>query len=111
MIISDPELRDAALEDFVSKAPAKFNKGMAEHNPDGTRGLMRMSPEALIDCMEEEVIDQWHYTSALKNHLKLMLIYNADLKARLASMEALLINQNSTTAKTNTPKPLAVSNS
>ena len=52
-MISDPELRDRALEDFVRLAPAKFNKGMAEHNPNGDRCLMRMRPEALIDCIEE----------------------------------------------------------
>jgi hypothetical protein len=89
-MITDPQLRDASLEDFIRQAPAKFNKGMAEHNPDGTRGLMRMTPLQLVECMEEEAIDQWHYCSALRR---------------------LLIDQNSTTAKTNTPKPLAVSDS
>ena len=89
-MITDPQLRDVALFDFIRLAPDKFNKGMAEHNPDGTRGLMRMSPLQLVESMEEEIIDQWHYVAALRR---------------------LLIDQNSTTAKTNTPKPLAVSNS
>jgi len=82
-MISDPELRDRALEDFVRLAPAKFNKGMAEHNPNGDRGLMRMSPEALIDCIEEEIVDEWHYVAALKRYIKLLRSENAELKARL----------------------------
>jgi|TARA_R110001583_G_scaffold86932_8_gene226888 hypothetical protein len=89
-MITDPQLRDDALEDFIRQAPAKFNKGMAEHNPDGTRGLMRMSPLQLIESMEEEVIDQWHYCAALRRHL---------------------IDHKSTTPKPNTPKPLTVSDS
>lgn len=88
-MISDPELRDMALDDFVRLAPAKFNKGMAEHNPDGDRGLMRMSPEQLVDAIEEEIIDQWHYVAALKKQLA-------------------TFDQNSTTAKTKQPKPLVV---
>ena len=107
-MISDPELRDAALEDFVRLAPAKFNKGMAEHNPDGDRGLMRMSPEQLIGSVEEENIDQWHYLTAVKKQLADLRSENAELKARL---ELITFDQNSTTAKTKAPKPLAASGS
>ena len=83
MIISDPDLRDAALEDFVRLAPAKFNKGMAEHNPDGDRGLMRMSPEQLIGSVKEELIDGWHYVAALEKQLILLRNENSELRARL----------------------------
>ena len=108
MIISDPELRDAALEDFVRLAPAKFNKGMAEHNPDGDRGLMRMSPEQLVAAIEEEIIDEWHYVAALKKHLNILRNENTELKARLSLAT---LDQNSTTAKTKAPKPLVASGS
>tara|TARA_R100000808_G_C2062135_1_gene93108 strand:+ start:83 stop:406 length:324 start_codon:yes stop_codon:yes gene_type:complete len=107
-MISDPELRDLALAEFTRLAPAKFNKGMAEHNPDGTRGLMRMSPEQLVECIEEEIIDQWHYVAAVKKQLADLRLENAELKARL---ELIKFDQNSTTAKTKAPKPLMVNGS
>lgn len=68
--MSDPELREYALAQFKQLAPAKFNKGMAEHNPDGTKGMMRMSLQQLVDSMKEEVIDQWHYIVALEAALE-----------------------------------------
>ena len=36
-MLTDPQIRDIALKRFTIEAPAKFTKGMQEHNPDGTK--------------------------------------------------------------------------
>ena len=65
-MMTDQELRDKALAEFKYKAPRKFNAGIREHNPDGTKGMWRMDMRQLVDCSEEEVIDLWHYIQVLK---------------------------------------------
>jgi|TARA_R100000458_G_C8149397_1_gene157608 hypothetical protein len=79
-MLSDEELRDEALARFTVDAPAKFNKGTKEHNPDGTKGLMKMSPSQLVDSIAEEVIDQWHYVEALRRQIDELTIENKKLR-------------------------------
>jgi len=68
--MTDQEIRDAALRNFKKLAPRKFNAGIAEHNPNGDKGMWRMSGEALVTASEEEVIDLWHYIQVLKLKVK-----------------------------------------
>ncbi len=65
--MTDPELRDLAIESFAREARAKFDAGMREHNPDGTKGLCKMSIEQLVACAKEECIDQWMYLTAIEH--------------------------------------------
>ena len=67
--MTDPELRDAALAEFLQFAMPKFNRGIQEHNPDGERGLWRMSALQLCRAMKEEAADQWFYANALERKL------------------------------------------
>jgi len=68
--MTDQEIRDAALREFKILAPRKFNAGIAEHNPDGTKGMWLMTSGQLVDSAEEEVIDLWHYIQVLKAKIK-----------------------------------------
>ena len=68
--MTDQEIRDIALREFKIKAPRKFNAGIAEHNPNGDKGMWRMNEHQLVDCAEEEVIDLWHYITVLKLKVK-----------------------------------------
>ena len=68
--MTDQEIRDRALADFKRQAPRKFNAGIAEHNPDGTKGMWLMTPEQLIKAAKEEGIDLWHYIQVLKLKIK-----------------------------------------
>jgi hypothetical protein len=65
MITTDEELRDKWLARFQAEAHAKFTAGIKEHNPDGSRGMARMSLEQLAREMKNEAIDQYFYASAL----------------------------------------------
>lgn len=62
----DAKLMDKALEEFQKKARAKFIDGIFEHNPDGTKGMCRMSFEDRIKNAKEEVIDLWFYLTSLE---------------------------------------------
>ena len=68
--MTDPEIKRFALELFVREAPKKFELGMLEHNPNGDKGMWRMTTEQLIDSAIEETIDQFHYLTVLKIKLK-----------------------------------------
>lgn len=65
----DEELMQNALEKFQSDAMSKFQKGILEHNPDGTKGLSRMHLLQKIDACKEEVIDLWFYLYAMEQDL------------------------------------------
>lgn len=63
--MKDQELRDQARELFTKEFTEKFNKGIREHNPDGDKGLWRMSKEQLVRAILEEVYDLFAYTFTL----------------------------------------------
>ena len=65
---TDEELRDKWLAQFQIEAYDKFTAGIKEHNPDGSRGLARLTVEQLAQCMKEEAIDQYFYACALSEH-------------------------------------------
>lgn len=67
--MNDEELKKLSHEQFATEASAKFDAGMREHNPNGDKGLMRMTPLALANSIAEEVIDQWHYVTALRQRI------------------------------------------
>jgi|TARA_R110000787_G_scaffold11109_3_gene37249 hypothetical protein len=68
--MKDSEIKRLALAHFVSEAPKKFDVGSLEHNPNGDKGLWRMTASQLIDAAIEETIDQFHYLVVLKEKLK-----------------------------------------
>tara|TARA_R110000765_G_scaffold318067_1_gene410391 strand:+ start:584 stop:796 length:213 start_codon:yes stop_codon:yes gene_type:complete len=68
--MKDSEIKRLALENFVREAPKKFDVGSLEHNPNGDKGMWRMTPMQLIDSAIEETIDQFHYLTVLKEKLK-----------------------------------------
>ncbi len=41
--MTDEEIMEQALERFAKEAREKFMAGIREHNPDGSRGLSRMT--------------------------------------------------------------------
>ena len=42
--MNDEEIMNKALKRFAEDARKKFIAGVREHNPDGTKGLSRMTP-------------------------------------------------------------------
>jgi len=68
--MKDSEIKRLALAYFVREAPKKFDVGVLEHNPNGDKGMWRMTPMQLIDSAIEETIDQFHYLIVLKEKLK-----------------------------------------
>ena len=64
MKIKDEELMDFALKEFQLKAKAKFKQGIKEHNPNGDKGLARMTSKQRIRSSMEEVMDLWFYLFA-----------------------------------------------
>ena len=67
--LTDEELRDRALAEFEEKAAKKFNAGTKEHNPNGDKGLDRMSKSQKLAAVKEEVMDLWFYVTALEVEL------------------------------------------
>lgn len=65
MTTTDEVLRDRWLAKFQAEAHAKFTAGIREHNPDGSKGMARMSLEQLAREMKNEAIDQYFYACAL----------------------------------------------
>jgi len=62
---TDEQLRDKWLARFQSEAHAKFTAGIKEHNPDGDKGMARMTVRQLAEAMKDEAIDQYFYACAL----------------------------------------------
>ena len=62
--MKDEILMDFALKEFQSKAKAKFEQGIKEHNPSGDKGLERMTSRQRIESSMEEVMDLWFYLFA-----------------------------------------------
>jgi len=57
---------EQALERFAKEAREKFMAGIREHNPDGSRGLSRMTLEQKLRSCREEVMDLWFYLNAME---------------------------------------------
>ena len=69
-MMTDEQLRDEWLKKFQILAYSKFTAGIKEHNPDGTKGMARMTPEQIAKEMMNEAIDQFFYACALLEALK-----------------------------------------
>ncbi len=82
--MKDSEIKHAALTEFVAEAPRKFDVGMLEHNPEGKKGLWRMSEAQLVDAAKEEVIDLWHYIVTLEHKVNTHEKLIAQLKRTIA---------------------------
>jgi|13_taG_2_1085334.scaffolds.fasta_scaffold67246_3 hypothetical protein len=59
--MTDEQIRDKGLQQFQLRAAKKFNDGIKEHNPDGRKGMARMTPLERIRAAQEEVMDLWFY--------------------------------------------------
>ena len=59
--MTDEQIRDKALFEFQLRAAKKFNAGIREPNPDGTKGLSRMATLERIRSAHDEVMDLWFY--------------------------------------------------
>ena len=64
--MTDKEIMEQALERFAKEAREKFMAGIREHNPDGGRGLSRMTLEQKLRSCREEVMDLWFYLNAME---------------------------------------------
>tara|TARA_R100000808_G_scaffold1169_2_gene5519 strand:- start:11825 stop:12043 length:219 start_codon:yes stop_codon:yes gene_type:complete len=65
-MMSDEEIRDDALVAFSLRATAKFNSGIREHNPNGDRGMMKMTQLQRIKAAQEECMDTWFYLYSME---------------------------------------------
>ena len=86
-MITDEEIRDLAQHRYSIEAVAKFNKGIAEHNPNGDKGLYRMSPLQILNAIDEELIDAWHYSVALRMKITTLLLDCDDYRKQIAKLE------------------------
>jgi hypothetical protein len=59
--MTDEQIRDRGLQEFAARASKKFNAGIREHNPCGTKGLSRMATLERIHAAQDEVMDLWFY--------------------------------------------------
>ena len=66
----DAKLMDKALKEFADSARTKFLNGIKEHNPNGDRGMCKMSFEERIKAAKEEVIDLWFYLNSIEDGRK-----------------------------------------
>ena len=66
--MKDEEIMEEALEQFAQEGREKFMEGIREHNPDGTKGLARMSLDQKIKAIREEIYDLVFYLKALERH-------------------------------------------
>ena len=64
--MNDLILMEKALAEFAVKARVKFKQGIEEHNPNGDKGLLRMSLNQKLTAIREEIIDLWFYVAAIE---------------------------------------------
>ena len=64
--MNDPEIRNEIVSKFQAEFPVKFDNGTREHNPDGDKGLWRMSIPQLAHAVREEVYDLLSYVTAME---------------------------------------------
>ena len=60
-MMTDEQIRDAGLTAFRMRAAKKFNMGIKEHNPNGDKGMMKMTQLQRIKAAQEECMDTWFY--------------------------------------------------
>lgn len=65
----DEEIRDLIRREFDREFTKKFNAGIREHNPDGTKGMWRMEVSALVKAVKEEVHDLLSYITVIEKKL------------------------------------------
>ena len=64
--MKDKDLMEQALNCFEYDARQKFLQGVKEHNPNGDKGLERMTLKQKIKACQEEVIDLWFYLASIE---------------------------------------------
>lgn len=62
LLIRSARFRETAMERFLKKARAKYDKGQEEHG-----GYLPV--DVNINDLEDEVIDQWFYLQAVKRKI------------------------------------------
>jgi|TARA_R100000388_G_scaffold2215_1_gene3076 hypothetical protein len=67
---TDEEILEEALERFAKEAREKFMAGIREHNPDGSRGMSRMTMEQKLRSCREEVMDLWFYLHTMERECR-----------------------------------------
>ena len=60
-MMTDEQIRDAGLTAVRMRAAEKFNLGIKEHNPNGDKGMIRMTQLQRIKAAQEECMDLWFY--------------------------------------------------
>ena len=55
--MTDEQIRDAGLTAFKLRAAEKFNMGIKEHNPNGDKGLIKMTDLHRNKAAQEESMD------------------------------------------------------
>ena len=64
--MKDIEIRDEIVNKFQAEFPPKFDAGIREHNPNGDKGLLRMSIPQLAHAAREEVYDLLAYVATME---------------------------------------------
>ena len=64
--IDDVMLMNNAVEEFNERFTHKFMQGILEHNPDGDKGMVKMSIDQKIKEAKNEVLDLWAYLHAME---------------------------------------------
>ena len=64
--IDDVMLMNNAMEEFKERFTNKFMTGILEHNPDGDKGMVKMSIDEKIKEAKNEVLDLWAYLHAME---------------------------------------------
>ena len=59
--MTDEQIRDAGLTAIKLRAAEKFNMGIQEHNPNGDKGIIKMTDLQRIKAAQEECMDLWFY--------------------------------------------------
>lgn len=62
LLIKSAQFRESAMERFLNKARAKYDKGQQEHG-----GYLPI--DVSMNDLEDEVIDQWFYLQAVKKKI------------------------------------------
>jgi hypothetical protein len=64
--MTDEQIRDAGLTAFRLRAAEKFNMGIKEHNPNGDKGMTKMTQLQRIKSAQEECMDLWFYLYSME---------------------------------------------
>lgn len=64
--IDDVMLMNNAIEEFKDRFTKKFMQGIMEHNPDGDKGMIKLTIDQKIKEAKNEVMDLWAYLHAME---------------------------------------------